>query len=42
MFMAQTFDQGNDFSKEMHVLRAICWGISAWENDVSSSTIQNC
>lgn len=42
MFMAQTFDQGKDLSKEMHVLRAIRWGISAWENDVSPSTIQNC
>src|SRR6266536_4638090 len=26
----------------MHVLRAIRWGISAWENDVTSTTIQNC
>ena len=31
MFMAQTFDLGRDFSKEMNVLRAIRWGISAWE-----------
>ena len=28
-FMAQTFDQEKDLSKEMHVLRAIRWGISA-------------
>ena len=40
--MAQTFDNGKDLSKEMHVLRAIRWGISAWENDVTSETIQNC
>jgi hypothetical protein len=42
MFMACTFDQGKDLSKEMHVLRAIRWGISAWENDVTPATIQNC
>ena len=42
MFMAQTFDSGKDLSREMHVLRAIRWGISAWENDVTPSTIQNC
>ncbi len=29
MFMAKTFDQGKDLSKEMYVLRAIRWGISA-------------
>ena len=42
MFMAQTFDLGRDLSKEMNVLRAIRWGISAWENDVTPATIQNC
>jgi hypothetical protein len=42
MFMARTFDEGKDLSKEMHVLRAIRWGISAWENDVTPATIQNC
>ena len=42
IFMAQTFDQGKDLSKEMHVLRAIRWGITAWENDVTPATIQNC
>jgi hypothetical protein len=41
-FMARTFDEGSDLSKEMHVLRAIRWGISAWENDVTPATIQNC
>ena len=40
--MAQTFDSGKDLSKEMHVLRVIQWGISAWENDVTPATIQNC
>ena len=42
MFMTQTFDLGRDLSKEMNVLRAIRWGISAWENDVTPATIQNC
>jgi hypothetical protein len=42
MFMAKTFDEGKDLSKEMHILRAIRWGISAWENDVTPATIQNC
>jgi hypothetical protein len=42
MFMARTFDQGKDLSREMDVLRAIRWGISAWENDVLPRTIQNC
>ena len=42
MFIAQTFDLGRDLSKEMNVLRAIRWGISAWENDVTPATIQNC
>ena len=42
MFMAQTFDQGKDLLIEMHVLRAIRQGISAWENDVTPATIQSC
>ena len=42
MFMAQIFDDGKDLSKEMHVLKAIRWGISAWENDVTPATIQSC
>lgn len=41
-FMAKTFDDGKDLSKEMHVLRAIRWGISCWENDVTKETIQKC
>ena len=41
-FMADTFDAGKDLSKEMHVLRAIRWGISALEQDVTPETIQNC
>ena len=37
MFMAKTFDEGK--AKEMHILRTIRWGISAWENDVTPATI---
>ena len=42
MFIAQTFDSGKDLSREMHVLRAIRWGVLAWDNDVTPGTIQNC
>ena len=41
MFMAQTLDS-KDFSKEMHVLKAIRWGVLVWENNVTASTIQTC
>lgn len=42
MFMAKTFDEGKNLSEEMHVLRAIRWGIQAWEGDVTPTTIQSC
>jgi predicted transcriptional regulator len=42
MFMAKTFDEGKNLSAEMHVLRAIRWGIQAWEEDVTLATIQSC
>ena len=42
MFIVQIFDNSKDLSKEMYVLRAIRWGISAWENDIIPVTIQNC
>ena len=42
MFMAQTFDSGKDLSREIPVLRAIRWGVLAWDNDVTPGTIQNC
>jgi hypothetical protein len=29
VFMAKTFDEGKNLSEEMHVLRAVRWGISA-------------
>ena len=41
-FMAKTFDEGKNLTEEMHVLRAIRWGIQAWENDVRPATIQAC
>jgi len=40
--MVKTFDEGGNPSASMNVLRAIRWGISAWEHDVSSTTIRNC
>lgn len=42
MFLAKIFDKGKNFSQEMHVLRAIRWGIQAWEWDVLPATIQSC
>jgi hypothetical protein len=36
LFMAQTFDNSKDLSKETHVLRAIRWGISAWEEEAAA------
>lgn len=41
-FMVEEFDAGKDPKASMHVLRAIRWGISAWENDVIATTIKNC
>ena len=42
MFIAKTFDEGRNLSAEIHVLRAIRWGIQAWEEDVTPLTIQSC
>lgn len=41
-FMVEEFDAGKDPKTSMHLLRAIRWGISAWEDDVSEVTIKNC
>ena len=41
-FMVQEFNEGRDPKASMHVLRAIRWGISAWEQDVTATIIQNC
>lgn len=40
--MVTTFDVGGNPTTSMDVLRAIRWGIHAWEFDVTKSTIQNC
>ena len=41
-FMVKTFDKGENPMAKMNVLRAIRWGISAWESSVMPGTIQNC
>ena len=40
--MVQTFDAGENALGKMNVLRAVRWGIRAWESDVMPGTIQNC
>ena len=40
-FLVTEFDSGRDYTKTHHVLRAIEWGIQAWEL-VESKTIINC
>jgi hypothetical protein len=40
--MVQNFDAGFEFVHQMDVLKAIRWCVSAWENDVTQGTIQNC
>jgi hypothetical protein len=41
LFLKDEFDSGRDYTQTHHVLRAIRWGISAWER-VELSTIINC
>ena len=41
-FMVHELDRGGDPKTSMNVLRAVRWGIEAWEQDVTSTTIQNC
>jgi hypothetical protein len=40
-FLVTEFDAGRDYTKTHHVLRAIEWGIQAWES-VEPKTIINC
>jgi hypothetical protein len=40
--MARTFNSGQNPLSKMNVLRAVRWGIDAWESKVIPSTIQNC
>lgn len=41
-FLMAEFDAGRDIKKTHHVLRAVRWGIDAWEEGVTSTVIQNC
>ena len=41
LFLKGEFDAGRDFMKRHHVLRAIRWGIKAWEA-VEITTITRC
>jgi len=38
-FMAETFDSGQNPVSKMNVLRAVRWGIDAWESSVILGTI---
>lgn len=40
-FKIEEFYAGKDPETSMHLLRAIRWGISAWENDISEVTMKN-
>jgi hypothetical protein len=40
-FLVAEFNSGRDYNKPNHVLRAIEWGIEAWES-VEPQTITNC
>lgn len=41
-FMLYEFDSGRDPISSMNVLKAITWGIQAWELDISALTIKSC
>jgi hypothetical protein len=41
LFLKEEFDSGRDYTKTHNVLRAIQWGISAWEQ-VKLTTISGC
>lgn len=41
-FVCGEYDKERDPIKSMNVLQAIRWGIAAWEDDVTPTTIQNC
>lgn len=40
--MCNKYDKNRDPMKSMNVLQAMRWGIAAWEDDVTPTTIQNC
>ena len=41
-FLLQEFEAGKDPLSTMNVLRAIRWGIEAWELNIPRSALQNC
>ena len=41
-YICDEYDADRDPMKSMNVLQAIRWGITAWEDDVTPATIQNC
>jgi hypothetical protein len=41
-YMVDEHTADRDPNKTMHVLQAVRWGISAWADDVTSTTIANC
>ena len=40
--MLDEYEAGWDPVSTMNVLKAICWGIQAWDVDLKTSTIQCC
>lgn len=41
-YMCNRYGAGRDPMKSMNILQAIRWGITAWEDDITPATIQNC
>ena len=41
-FALQEFEAERDPDKSMNVLKALRWGITAWNEDITSTTIANC
>ena len=42
IYVCAEYDKNNDPIKSMTVLQAIRWGMTAWEDGVTATTIQNC
>jgi DDE superfamily endonuclease len=41
-FAIAQFQEDEDSDKVINVLQVICWGITAWNQDITSVTIINC
>jgi hypothetical protein len=41
-YMLQQYDAGKDPVTAMNVLKAVRWAINAWEDDLKTSTFENC